>query len=161
VSYTELLRLAFAATRGIGANCPLGPCCLGNRGVMQLSATLLAEVSASRFKRENADDVVDRTTKGMLSIKLLTPEQAESKIVSRQLLRVPYSYPVPTIGRDRALAGLNPWVTKQEIYSRGRFGALRYEVGSTSSPNTSRRGTPEPGTHLGPAQGEEARVRIA
>ena len=85
--------------------------------------SLLAEVSASRFKQENADDVVDRTIKGMLSSKLLTPEQAESKIVSRQLLRVPYSYPVPTIGRDRALAAIHPWLIKQEIYSRGRFGA--------------------------------------
>jgi hypothetical protein len=53
---------------------------------------------ASRFKRENADDVVDRTIKGMLSSKLLTPEQAESKIASRQLLRVPYSIRFPPSG---------------------------------------------------------------
>jgi hypothetical protein len=129
--------------------------------------SLLAEVSASRFKQENADDVVDRTIRGMVSSKLLTPEQAESRIVSRQLLRVPYSYPVPTIGRDRALAAIHPWLTKQGIYSRGRFGAWRYEIGNTDHSVMQgveiaeylARGTPERTWALLP--GEEARGRIA
>ena len=77
--------------------------------------SLLAEVSVSPFKQENAEDVVDRTIRGMVSSKLLTSEQAETKVVSRQLLRVPYSYPVPTIGRDRALAAIHPWLTNQGI----------------------------------------------
>ena len=93
--------------------------------------SLLAEVSSSPYKRENPNDVVDRTIKGMISSRLLTPEQAASKIVSRQLLRVPYSYPVPTIGRDRALAAIHPWLMERDIYSRGRFGAWKYEVANT------------------------------
>jgi protoporphyrinogen oxidase len=129
--------------------------------------SLLAEVSASPFKQENADDVVDRTIKGMVSSKLLTPEQAETKIVSRQLLRVPYSYPVPTIGRDRALASIHPWLIAQGIYSRGRFGAWRYEIGNTDHSvmqgveiaENLLNGTPERTWAL--AQGEEARARIA
>jgi len=129
--------------------------------------SMLAEVSASRFKQENADDVVDRTIKGMVRSTLLTPEQAESKIVSRQLLRVPYSYPVPTIGRDRALAAIHPWLTKQGIYSRGRFGAWRYEIGNTDHSVMQGveiaeyllQGTPERTWALLP--GEEARARIA
>jgi len=129
--------------------------------------SLLAEVSASRFKQENIEDVVDRTIKGMLSSKLLTPEQAESKIVSRQLLRVPYSYPVPTTGRDRALAAIHPWLTAQGIYSRGRFGAWRYEIGNTDHcvmqgveiAEYLARGTPEYTWALLP--GEESRARIA
>ena len=129
--------------------------------------SLLAEVSASPFKQENADDVVDRTIKGMVSSKLLTPEQAETKIVSRQLLHVPYSYPVPTIGRDRALAVIHPWLTEQGIYSRGRFGAWRYEIGNTDHSvmqgveiaECLTRGTPERTWAL--PQGEEARARIA
>ena len=129
--------------------------------------SLLAEVSASPFKKENADDVVERTIRGMMSSKLLTAEQAETKIVSRQLLRVPYSYPVPTIGRDRALAAIHPWLTKQGIYSRGRFGAWRYEIGNTDHcvmqgveiAEYLTRGTPERTWVL--PQGEEARARIA
>jgi protoporphyrinogen oxidase len=93
--------------------------------------SLLAEVSSSPYKREDPTDVVDRTIRGMVASQLLTPEQAEHKIVSRQLMRVPYSYPVPTIGRDAALATIQPWLMAHGIYSRGRFGAWRYEIGNT------------------------------
>ena len=82
-------------------------------------------------RRRIANDVIDRTIKGMVSSKLLTSEQAEHKIVSRQFLHVPYSYPVPTVGRDRALATIHPWLIERGIYSRGRFGAWRYEIGNT------------------------------
>src|SRR5262249_20365612 len=93
--------------------------------------SLLAEVSASPFKQENADDAIDRTINGLLSSKLLTPQHAASKIVSRQLLGVPCCYPVPSMGRVRALAAIHPWLTQHGIYSRGRFGAWRYEIGNT------------------------------
>ncbi len=93
--------------------------------------SLLAEVSASPYKHEDPADVVDRTIEGMVACELLTPEQAQSKIVSRQLLQVPYSYPVPTLGRDDALAIIQPWLMERDIYSRGRFGAWRYEIGNT------------------------------
>lgn len=129
--------------------------------------SLLAEVSSSPFKQENASDVVDRTIKGMVSSELLTPEQAEHRIVSRQLLRVPYSYPVPTLGRDQALATIHPWLTKYGIYSRGRFGAWRYEIGNTDHSVMQGvevaefivLGNPERTWALLP--GEEARARIA
>ena len=93
--------------------------------------SLLAEVSSSPYKHEDPTDVVERTIEGMVACELLTPEQAETKIVSRQLLRVPYSYPVPTLGRDAALAVIQPWLMEHDIYSRGRFGAWRYEIGNT------------------------------
>ena len=93
--------------------------------------SLLAEVSASPYKIEDVDTVVDRTIAGMVACDLLTPEQVENKIVSRQLLRVPYSYPVPTVDRDPALAIIQPWLMANDIYSRGRFGAWRYEIGNT------------------------------
>src|SRR5262249_28585319 len=75
--------------------------------------------------------VVDRTIEGMAACELLTPAEAATKIVSRQLLRVPYSYPVPTLGRDDAQAVIQPWLMERDIYSRGRFGAWRYEIGNT------------------------------
>ena len=40
-------------------------------------------------------------------------------------------YPVPTLGRDRALAVVQPWLMSHGIWSRGRFGAWRYEIGNT------------------------------
>jgi protoporphyrinogen oxidase len=93
--------------------------------------SLLAEVSSSPYKPEDPTDVVERTIEGMIASELLTPEQARDKVVSRQLLQVPYSYPVPTLGRDAALAVIQPWLLEHDIYSRGRFGAWRYEIGNT------------------------------
>jgi len=93
--------------------------------------SLLAEVSSSEYKREDPDDVVEETIRGMVRSELLTPEQAERDIVSRQLMQVPYSYPVPTVGRDEALGLIQPWLMEHDVYSRGRFGAWRYEIGNT------------------------------
>jgi hypothetical protein len=93
--------------------------------------SLLAEISSSAYKPESAADVVQRTIDGMVACRLLTPEQATSRIVSRELMHVPYSYPVPTLGRDAALSVIQSWLMERRIYSRGRFGAWRYEIGNT------------------------------
>jgi protoporphyrinogen oxidase len=93
--------------------------------------SLLAEISKSVHKPEDPSTAIDRTIEGMVACELLTAEQAEHKIVSRELMHVPYSYPVPTLGRDAALAVIQPWLVDHDIYSRGRFGAWRYEIGNT------------------------------
>ncbi|MEU8265132.1 FAD-dependent oxidoreductase [Micromonospora sp. NPDC048999] len=58
----------------------------------------------------------------------LVPESAER--VSGHVELIPYAYPVPTVGRDAALALIQPWLERQSIYSRGRFGTWRYEIGN-------------------------------
>ena len=35
---------------------------------------------------------------------------------------------MPSLGRDKALAVLQPWLEERKIYSRGRFGGWRYEM---------------------------------
>lgn len=45
-------------------------------------------------------------------------------------LKAEYGYPIPSLGRDNALAKLLPALEEQHIYSRGRFGAWKYEVGN-------------------------------
>jgi UDP-galactopyranose mutase len=37
---------------------------------------------------------------------------------------------VPTLGRDAALAVIQPWLDARGIYARGRFGTWRYEIGN-------------------------------
>jgi hypothetical protein len=37
---------------------------------------------------------------------------------------------VPTLERDAALATIQPWLMEHGIYSRGRFGAWKYEIGN-------------------------------
>ena len=39
-----------------------------------------------------------------------------------------YGYPVPTLGRNAALAEIHPVLERENIYSRGRFGGWKYEV---------------------------------
>jgi hypothetical protein len=41
-----------------------------------------------------------------------------------------YAYPVPTLKRDDALAKIQPWLMSHDIYSRGRFGSWKYEIGN-------------------------------
>lgn len=128
--------------------------------------SLLAEVSVSPYRPEPAD-IVGRTVEGLVRAGLLTPQQAASKIVSRHVERVTYSYPVPTLDRDRALALIQPWLMRHGIYSRGRFGAWRYEIGNTDHSvmmgvqlvDHLLIGTPE--TTWGLLPGEEARTVLS
>jgi len=42
--------------------------------------------------------------------------------------RLPRGYPTPSIDRDRALEAILPAFEARGVYSRGRFGAWKYEV---------------------------------
>ncbi len=45
-------------------------------------------------------------------------------------LNAEYGYPIPSLDRDEALANILPKLEALHIYSRGRFGAWKYEVGN-------------------------------
>ena len=51
-------------------------------------------------------------------------------IASVHRIDVDYAYPVPTLDRDAALRTIQPWLMDRRIYSRGRFGSWRYEIGN-------------------------------
>jgi protoporphyrinogen oxidase len=90
---------------------------------------LLTETSYSPWKRESKADIVERVVQGLINTGLL--EEADRKrIVSTYLIDVPYSYPVPTLERDEALATIQPFLLEHDVYSRGRFGAWLYENGN-------------------------------
>ena len=44
--------------------------------------------------------------------------------------RLEHGYPTPSLGRDAVLAEALPWLREQKIWSRGRFGSYKYEVGN-------------------------------
>lgn len=52
------------------------------------------------------------------------------RVATVHVEQIDYAYPVPTLGRDRALAEIQPWLMERGIYSRGRFGSWRYEIGN-------------------------------
>jgi protoporphyrinogen oxidase len=87
--------------------------------------SLMAEVSESEFKPVDRDRVVESVIEGMHGAGLLSPD---SRITSQWHTRLPYGYPVPTVGRDSILAEVLPALDGMGIHSRGRFGAWKYEV---------------------------------
>jgi protoporphyrinogen oxidase len=93
--------------------------------------SLLAEISVSDHRPFPMEDAIDRTIEAMTRVGLLTDAQARADIVSRHLMTVTHSYPVPTLDRDDALTTIQSWLGERGILSRGRFGAWRYEIGNT------------------------------
>lgn len=91
--------------------------------------SLMCEVSYSPFKVENKEDIIDETIEGLVNTGLIR-RQDRSHIVSQYLIDAPYAYPVPTLERDDALAVIQPFLESNGVYSRGRFGAWKYEVGN-------------------------------
>jgi len=92
-------------------------------------AAFLCETSFSGHKPEDAATLMERTEAGLGNVGLL-PEAARAKVESRFEMSVDYGYPIPCLERDQALRTLQPWLEAQRIYSRGRFGGWKYEVGN-------------------------------
>ncbi|HZX48057.1 MAG TPA: FAD-dependent oxidoreductase [Nitrospirota bacterium] len=91
--------------------------------------SLLAETSYSRFKAISKENIIEETIQGLINSNLLK-EEDRLKIVSTYLIDTLYSYPIPFLGRDRVLKDIQSFLTGVSIYSRGRFGGWKYEVGN-------------------------------
>ena len=90
---------------------------------------LLSETTHSPWKPEPADTIVDRVVDGLIATKILD-ESDRARIVTTHRTDVSHEYPVPTLGRDDALATIQPFLMARDVYSRGRFGAWLYEIGN-------------------------------
>ncbi|WP_052269419.1 protoporphyrinogen/coproporphyrinogen oxidase [Geobacter anodireducens] len=91
--------------------------------------SLMCETTYSPHKPVNRAEIVETTIQGLINAGMLAESERE-RIISRYVIDIPYSYPVPTVGRDEALAVINPFLESQGVYARGRFGAWKYEVGN-------------------------------
>lgn len=89
---------------------------------------LMAETSFSEHKPEDLGKLAERTVDGLVATTMLDRAEAERSVASVWEYTADYGYPVPTLGRDAALALLQPWLEERSIYSRGRFGGWKYEV---------------------------------
>ena len=99
------------------------------KGDTQRYSSLMCEMSFRVGETPDPAKEIDRVVDYLIRAKILE-ESDRSRIVSRYHRTIAYSYPIPTLGRDRALATLQPALLGKEIYSRGRFGAWRYEIGN-------------------------------
>jgi len=98
-------------------------------GRVEEYSALMCETSFSPYKPVARGSVIEETVQGLINAGLLDSADRE-RIVSRYLIEVPYAYPVPTVDRDDALAVIQPFLEQHGIFSRGRFGAWKYEVGN-------------------------------
>ena len=87
--------------------------------------SLMTEVSGSSFRPFPRGDIVDAVIRGARAVKLIAPND---RIVSTWSYRADHGYPTPTLGRDQYLNIVLPRLAKHNVYSRGRFGAWKYEV---------------------------------
>jgi protoporphyrinogen oxidase len=87
--------------------------------------SLMAEVSESAHKPVDNGRVVEDVVSGMYATELIRPDD---EILSRWHRRLVHGYPTPSLDREAVLSELLPALESKGIYSRGRFGAWRYEV---------------------------------
>jgi protoporphyrinogen oxidase len=87
--------------------------------------SLMAEVSESPARPIDTARVVDDVIAGLRRVGLIT---AAAVVLSRSHTRLSRGYPTPWLGRDEILGRVQPALEALDIYSRGRFGAWRYEV---------------------------------
>ncbi|AIN97200.1 UDP-galactopyranose mutase [Leishmania panamensis] len=89
--------------------------------------SIMLEVSQNaQYKPVNVDTIMEDCIDGLRTATLLCPED---EIVSRWHHMEKKGYPIPFVGRNELLEEVQPVLRDTyKIYSRGRFGAWRYEV---------------------------------
>jgi protoporphyrinogen oxidase len=87
----------------------------------------MTEVSLIGGTLPDPDALVDECD---LALRRCDVVPAEAERISGHIELIPYAYPVPTTDRDAALKVIQPWLERHEIFSRGRFGTWRYEIGN-------------------------------
>lgn len=87
----------------------------------------MLEVSESTMKPVNHDTLLADTIQGLINTDMLKPSD---EIVSTYHRRFDHGYPTPSLERDGVLKRLLPKLEAMDIYSRGRFGSWKYEVGN-------------------------------
>ncbi len=89
------------------------------------SWSLMAEVSESEHSPRSRATLVEDTVREMIAAGLIPDAGA---ILSQWHKTLTPGYPTPTLGRDSILNDVLPALESMGIYSRGRFGAWKYEV---------------------------------
>lgn len=89
--------------------------------------SIMLEVSESSMKPVDEKNLLKDCIQGLLNTEML---KATDEIVSTYHRRFDHGYPTPSLEREGVLKVLLPKLQEKGIYSRGRFGSWRYEVGN-------------------------------
>ncbi|WPH00204.1 Hypothetical protein R9X50_00302700 [Acrodontium crateriforme] len=89
--------------------------------------SIMLEVSESSMKPVNQETMLADCIQGLVNTEMMLPTD---EIVSTYHRRFDHGYPTPSLEREGVLTQLLPKLQAKGIYSRGRFGSWRYEVGN-------------------------------
>lgn len=89
--------------------------------------SIMLEVSESSMKPVDQENMLRDCIQGLVNTEMLKPTD---EIVSTYHRRFDHGYPTPTLEREGVLKQMLPTLQDMDIYSRGRFGSWRYEVGN-------------------------------
>ncbi|KAF2857949.1 FAD/NAD(P)-binding domain-containing protein [Piedraia hortae CBS 480.64] len=89
--------------------------------------SIMLEVSESSMKPVKQDSILADSIRGLVNTEMLRPQD---EIVSVYHRRFDHGYPTPSLERDGVLRQLLPRLQELDIWSRGRFGSWKYEVGN-------------------------------
>ncbi|OCK94295.1 UDP-galactopyranose mutase [Cenococcum geophilum 1.58] len=89
--------------------------------------SIMLEVSESSMKPVDQKNMLRDCIQGLVNTEMLRPTD---EIVSTYHRRFDHGYPTPSLEREGVLKQLLPKLQAKDIYSRGRFGSWRYEVGN-------------------------------
>lgn len=90
-------------------------------------SSLMLEVCYSKYKKVNKENLVEDSINSLIKYGILK-ETDRNKIISKTTYDIKYGYPIPTLDRDKLLKKIQPFLMKNGIYSRGRYGAWKYEI---------------------------------
>ncbi|TVY71369.1 hypothetical protein LSUE1_G007775 [Lachnellula suecica] len=89
--------------------------------------SIMLEISESSMKPVDQANIMRDSIQGLINTELIRPDD---EIVSTYHRRFDHGYPTPSLEREGVLKELLPKLQAKDIYSRGRFGSWRYEVGN-------------------------------
>jgi hypothetical protein len=87
----------------------------------------MLEISESSMKPVDVKNLLKDSIQGLINTNMIT---ATDEIVSTYHRAFDHGYPTPSLEREGALKVILPKLQEKGIYSRGRFGSWRYEVGN-------------------------------
>ncbi|KAK9769315.1 putative Amine oxidase domain-containing protein [Seiridium cardinale] len=89
--------------------------------------SIMLEVSQSTKKPVDEANLLKDCIQGLINTEMIKPED---EIVSTYHRKFDHGYPTPALEREGVLKDLLPKLQDLDIWSRGRFGSWRYEVGN-------------------------------
>jgi len=87
--------------------------------------SLMAEVSESVYRPVDTRTIAADVVRGLIATRLI---ESEAQVHHVWQMRLEHGYPVPSLHRDRGLSGIESTLAARGVFSRGRFGAWKYEV---------------------------------